>query len=189
MQKIDKNKFLFLFVNGFGPLSDPQRNGLTFLLDQLMLDDQVTDWRHAAYMLATAWHETAKTMRPIAEYGRGVGKKYGLPDKKTGHIYYGRGYVQLTWPENYQGMGQALGIDLYNEPDKAMQPDVAYAIMSRGMRKGSFTGVKLSTYINDVKCDYLHARKIINLMDCAELIAGYAVKIEGMFNQSMEVEE
>ncbi len=28
-------------------------------------------------MLATVYHETAKTMQPIEEYGRGVGRDYG----------------------------------------------------------------------------------------------------------------
>lgn len=178
MKAIDRNKFLFLYEQAqFGELTDSAQTGLCALLDFLEADADVVDPRHAAYMLATALHETGKTYRPIAEYGKGAGKKYGIMIQETGQRYYGRGYVQLTWLENYVAMGQALGVDLHHKPDLAMQPDIAYKIMSRGMRKGSFTGVKLSTYITGEKCDFLNARKIINGLDCAERIEGYAEKI------------
>ena len=58
------------------------------------------DQRWLAYMLATTFHETAEKMWPI-ENGDGAGKSYGQPDPDTGETYYGRGYVQLTWRENY----------------------------------------------------------------------------------------
>ncbi|HEY5514275.1 MAG TPA: glycoside hydrolase family 19 protein [Geomonas sp.] len=177
MDKLDRNKFLFLYEQAeFGTLTEPSQSGLCSLLDFLEADVNITDPRHAAYMLATALHETAKTYRPIAEYGKGSGRKYGTP-AANGKVFYGRGYVQLTWAENYQAMGQALGVDLYCNPDLAMQPDVSYQIMSRGMRKGSFTGVSLSRFIAGEKCDFKGARKIINGTDCDERIAGYAVKI------------
>lgn len=178
MDKIDRNKFLFLYEQAeFEALADSAQAGLCSLLDFLAADTDITDPRHASYMLATALHETGKTYRPIAEYGRGSGHKYGLP-AANGKVYYGRGYVQLTWDYNYKAMGQALGIDLYGNPDLAMQPDIAYRIMSRGMRKGSFTGVNLLRFIDGEKCDFIGARKIINGTDCAEKIAGYAEKIE-----------
>lgn len=186
MQPIDKEKFLFLYSNEYGALKESQREGIIFLLEKLMEDEGVTDIRHAAYMLATVKHECAGAWQPIAEFGRGCGKKYGIPHA-NGKIFYGRGYVQLTWAENYKAMGQALGIDLYNDPDKAMDPETAYKIMSRGMRKGSFTGVKLSLFIHDKACDYFAARKIINGLDCAEKISGYARKIEAMLQQAATV--
>ena len=49
--------------------------------------------RQTAYMLATAKHETANTFAPIEEYGKGKGLPYGKPDRKTGLVYFGRGYV------------------------------------------------------------------------------------------------
>ncbi|MBW4514576.1 MAG: M23 family metallopeptidase [Timaviella obliquedivisa GSE-PSE-MK23-08B] len=39
--------------------------------------------------------------------------------------YYGRGYFQLTWDYNYKSMGDLLGIDLVNNPDKANEPEIA----------------------------------------------------------------
>ena len=189
MNKIDLGKFLFIYQQSeFGTLSDSAQAGLTALIASLEDDEDIVDPRHAAYMLATALHETAGTFRPIAEYGKGAGKKYGITIPETGKVYYGRGYVQLTWLENYIAMGQALGVDLHHDPDLALQPGVAYQIMSRGMRMGSFTGVKLGTYIKGEACDFLNARKIINGLDCAEKIHGYAVKILDALEQSQITE-
>ena len=54
---------------------------------------------------------------------------------------YGRGYVQLTWKNNYLTLGKALGLgdDLAKNPDHVLDPDIAYEIMSYGMRNGSFS--------------------------------------------------
>jgi hypothetical protein len=54
--------------------------------------------------------------------------------------------------------------------------------MSYGMRNGSFTGKKLSDYISGTTADYVNARRIINGTDRAELIAGYATRLEPMLN-------
>lgn len=183
--KIDVEKFLFLYQSEYGPLKERQQNGLSFLLGKIGADSDIVDPRHAAYMLATTKHECAGTWQPIAEYGRGIGKKYGKPDKRTGKAYFGRGYVQLTWADNYQAMGQALKVSLLEKPELAMDPEIAWEIMKRGMMRGSFTGVKLCQFINEDRCDYVNARKIVNGLDCAEKIAGYAETIEGMLKNSM----
>lgn len=187
MDKIDRMKFMFLFYNEYGELRPSQQEGIKDLLNFLEADGEVTDIRHAAYMLATVKHECAETWCPIEEYGKGTGRKYGSP-AENGKIFYGRGYVQLTWADNYKTMGQALDIDLYNHPELACTPEVAYKVMSRGMRKGSFTGVKLSTYINDKGCDYYNTRKVINALDCAGKIAGYAKAFETMLTNSIAKE-
>jgi len=176
--KIDIEKFLFLYQQQeFKTINDHQRAGLADLLGYFSKDAAMNDLRWIAYCLATTLHETAGTWLPIAEYGRGKDKPYSKP-AENGKVFYGRGYVQLTWADNYKTMCDVCGVDLFNNPDLAMQPEIAYRIMSYGMRRGSFTGVGLKRYINDEKCDYLHARKIINGMDKAELIAGYAEKFE-----------
>ena len=138
-------------------------------------------------MLATAKHETAQTMLPIEEYGKGKTKPYGnevAVTDKNGEThknkYYGRGYVQLTWDHNYKTMSKNLnmGEDLYIYPDKALEENTAYNIMSYGMRHGSFTSRDLSRYISGNFCDYVNARRIINGTDKAQLIADYATAIE-----------
>eukprot|EP01025_Chloroclados_australasicus_P027180 TRINITY_DN26981_c0_g1_i2.p1 TRINITY_DN26981_c0_g1~~TRINITY_DN26981_c0_g1_i2.p1 ORF type:complete len:452 (-),score=37.67 TRINITY_DN26981_c0_g1_i2:270-1625(-) len=45
-------------------------------------------------------------------------------DPIPGKYYYGRGPIQLTWVCNYQAAGDALGIDLVNDPDLITSDDV-----------------------------------------------------------------
>lgn len=140
---------------------------------------------HAAYALATAFHETAHTMQPIREFGRGKSRKYGIPGKH-GQVAYGRGYVQLTWDYNYEKADKELGLKgmLNANYDLAMRPDIAAAIMVRGMQEGWFTGKANKTYLDKVPPDYINARRIINGLDKAALIAGYAAKFEVALNRA-----
>lgn len=115
-------------------------------------------------------------MQPIAEYGKGKNKPYGKPDSQTGHAYYGRGYVQLTWKANYAKMGKLLNLDLVSFPDKAMNPETAIQILFEGMTTGKsfagdFTGRHLGNYFNKNTEDWVNARKIINGLDKAHKIA------------------
>lgn len=127
-----------------------------------------------AYVLATVQHETANTFKPIAEYGKGAGRPYGKADPVTGKIYYGRGYVQLTWKSNYEKYGKILGIPLVANPDLAMKPDVALFILVHGFKTGAFTGKKLTDYVNASNRDLINARRCINGLDRAENIAALA---------------
>lgn len=139
-------------------------------------------------MLATSYHETAMTMQPIEEYGKGRGRVYGKKIKHDGQtyifpdkIYYGRGDVQLTWYENYKRMGELLGIPLLEQPELALNPEISARIMVEGMTKGKsnrgdFTGVSLENYFNSSTNDPVRARKIINGLDKASLIASYHEK-------------
>lgn len=183
MQQIDRKSFFDGYRAAFGPLEQGQVDGLEFLLASLEADEQVVDLRWGAYILATTKHETADTFRPVKEYGRGEGRPYGRP-AENGLVYYGRGYVQLTWDYNYKRMGELLGIPLYDNPDLACDPSTAYKIMSLGMRKGLFTGKRLAYYISGDSCNYQLARKIINGSDKAKLIAGYAEKFEKILRKA-----
>src|SRR6187397_2452423 len=58
-----------------GKLSARQVDGMSAILDVWESSDTQRDDRWLAYMLATAFHETAMTMQPICEYG---GKAYFL---------------------------------------------------------------------------------------------------------------
>lgn len=170
-----------------GRLTQSQVEGINFKLDAFDRIN-ITDDRWKAYMLATSYHETARTMQPIEEYGKGRGRPYGqklrhdkkpytFPDK----IYYGRGDVQLTWYENYELMGKLLGIPLLEQPELALKPDISAQIMIEGMtrgksNRGDFTGVSLETYFSSTKDDPVNARRIINGLDKANLIATYHYK-------------
>jgi len=154
----------------FGTLSQKQVEGFDAFFNEFE-HRGLTDYRFLAYMLATAWHETAKTMQPIEEYGKGKGKAY---DGK----YYGRGYVQLTWLENYRKATakNTKGWDFVLHPELALQVEPSIWICFEGMINGWFTTKKLSQYFNGTINDPIGARKIINGTDKAELIANYHLK-------------
>lgn len=165
-----------------GKIAQHQVDGTDLILDawetapMLRPGRTEPDLRWLAYMLATAFHETAKTMQPIKEFGLGHGHRYGIPDPETGHTYYGRGLVQLTWRDNYEKFSKLLGIDLVHDPNKACDPHVAVEVMRIGMRDGLFTGKKLSGYFGGTVENWVEARRIINGTDCAEQIADYGRK-------------
>lgn len=95
-----------------------------------------------------------------------------------GFKYRGRGYVQLTWKKNYRKSGEYLKKDLVNNPELALDQKNATKIMIYGMKTGMFTTKKISSYISEDSADYLNARRVINGMDKADSIAGYASKLE-----------
>ncbi len=178
-----QRKYFFDSVRGSlfgGSLTQTQVDGLVALLDYA--ERNRVDDRHLAYILATTFHETAQTMAPIAEYGHGKGKPYGVPDPTTGQTYYGRGYVQLTWLDNYQKQDTKLGLggSLVRQADLALDPEIALQILFGGMYDGDFTGVGLLQFLPCTDpasdpTDFYNARKIVNGLDCATEIRGYAV--------------
>ncbi len=82
--------------------------------------------------------------------------------------------MQVTGRRNYALFSQKLGIDLVSNPDLALTPKVAADIMYMGMTQGLFTGRKLADYFNSKTTDWVNARRIINGLDRAALIASYA---------------
>jgi putative chitinase len=164
-----------------GAMKQQQVDGQKIILMYWDLDTPTDDLRWLAYMLATVYHECARKMWPIREIGRGKGKAYGRVDK-NGNVYYGRGFVQLTWKENYDKASAALGLiddrDLVLHPDLALDSLIATQIMFRGMAEGWFTTRKLGHYFNDVEDDAITARRIINndVSKNGKMIAGYHEK-------------
>jgi hypothetical protein len=132
----------------------------------------------AAYVLATAYHETAHTMKPVREMG---GEKYLR--SKPYYPYVGMGFVQLTWKRNYEHASKKLGADFVSNPKELLRPDYSAAILVIGMKEGWFAGDKtgrhkLDRYITLSKSDWRNARRIVNGMDKATLIAGYALEYD-----------
>lgn len=197
--KFNHTSFFTGYRTIYGKLSQTQVSGLDNLLGYIELDNDVSDLRWAAYMLATIKHECADTFQPITEQGAksyfnkydagtALGKQLGNTVKGDGYLFRGRGYVQITGRANYQKMSGVLGLTgedgLLLHPEHALHPDVAYHIMSYGMRTGSFTGKKLGDYINAKGVDYRQARKIINRLDKADVIKEYAVNFETLLTNS-----
>ena len=175
-------------------LTQGQVSGMGAILDACPPD---LGTQELAYCLATAFHETAKTMLPIKELGGdayfrrmydplgdrpATAKTLGNTQPGDGATFAGRGYVQLTGRANYRratGELQNRGyldrsLDLTVAPDMAMTPDIAAPIMFLGMTEGWFTGKKLEHYFGLGKLgDPVNARRIINGTDKAAAIAGY----------------
>lgn len=189
--KFDRKKFFAGFRASIdSTIEQAQVDGLEFLLGQIEKDPHWKDYRHIAYALATVYHETAGSFQPVEEgYYLGSKAKVKAFQKTLRYYpYYGRGYVQLTWETkripNYSKASKALGVDFVKHPDLVMKPEYAYQILTLGMHQGWFTGKKLTDYINDVQRDYRNARKIINGLDKAGLIAGYAKEFEDILRTS-----
>lgn len=171
---MNKDAFYATVAAKLGRLSDMQRRGFETVLAACA----GAPLAHAAYMLATPWHETAKTMQPVRE------AFWLTEDWRKTHLryypWYGRGYVQLTWEKNYQRADDELGLggSLIANADRAMEPAIAAQIMRKGMDEGWFTGVKLSAVLpmSGVadREHYMNARTIINGHDKADLIEDYA---------------
>lgn len=164
----------------FSKVNDSQMRGMDAILTAWEENKLLQDERWLAYMLATVYHETGRTFEPIEEWGKGMRKPYGekiklnrkrydFPDK----LYFGRGFVQLTWYENYEKFGRILKLPLLEEPELALRLDVSVRVLFLGMTQGLFTGVNLARYFNDEREDWVKARKIINGLDKAELIGLY----------------
>lgn len=146
------------------------------LLKQTASENGVTDPAHIAYILATAKLET-DNYNSLTEYADGSAyegrQDLGNYYAGDGVRYKGRGYVQITGRANYQRMGDRLGYDLVNNPELALNPNIAALITVIGMRDGMFTGVKLSDYGYGDSFDSFNARRIINGLNVADLVQAY----------------
>jgi predicted chitinase len=178
----NRDKFFSGYRAAFGSLNQKQVDGLNFLLDKLEEDD--FSLPQASYVLATVDHETAHTFQPIKEIReRKTSPRRANQDRYWLDNFYGRGYVQITWRKNYEKFGIA------DNPDLALEPETAYTILSEGMKGGDFTGKKLSDYINDEETNFIDARKVVNGLDKADLIAGRARKFQNILQTSLMGED
>lgn len=175
-----------------GALSQGQVDGMKIIIDGFRQfgDGSVTK---LAYILATVFHETARTMQPVKETQFGADAPTDAQVKarltkawKAGKLpwvkrdywsggFFGRGYVQLTHEANYARAGRELGIDLVADPDKALEPEIAVRVLIEGMMEGWFTSKKLGDYITNSAFDFEAARRVVNGTDRAGEIAGYAM--------------
>lgn len=171
-----------------GSLSQRQVEGLNAVTEAWDRSGD-KDSRKLAYLLATTFHETARTMQPVHERGEKsyfdkyepgtkIGSALGNTVAGDGFRFRGRGYVQLTGRANYRKAGLKMSVALLDNPDKALEPAIAGMALVRGSLEGWFTGKKLGDYINASGADYVNARRIINGTDKAQVIAGYARSFE-----------
>jgi len=188
MDPIDRSEF-FRRVRGrpfCGRLIVGEVTGCETILDHWENGHGREDDRWLAYLLGTAFHETAGTMAAIHEYGGAayferrygpqtmVGRALGNVEPGDGARFHGRGFVQLTGRANYADWSMRLDLDLLAEPDLALRPDIAARILIDGAILGTFTGRRLSDYFGETANDWFGARRIINRLDRARDIAALA---------------
>jgi predicted chitinase len=155
--------------------------GLEKVLDYAI--QRKTPINDLAYILATAWWESAQTMHPVVE-------AYWLSEawRKKNLRYYpwhGRGLIQTTWEDNYIKMGKEIGVDLTDDPDLLLEWEYALPALFVGMEKGLYTGKDLDVYIDDIDesdaedlKEYVGARRIVNGTDKATQIGKIALTFE-----------
>jgi predicted chitinase len=183
--RIDRKTFYDNFRSAWGRLTQSQVDGINYLLNNIEQDtrpavNNKTVWmRQIAYVFSTVKHEVANTYQPITEYGN-----ENCPRYDGGCTYKGRGYVQLTHKYNYKKFSSIVGVDLVSYPSRALEPNIAYTVLSHGMHYGIFTGKKLGSYIRSGTTDYVNARRVVNGLDKASLLAGYATSFQVIMEKS-----
>ncbi|MNS02526.1 Spore cortex-lytic enzyme precursor [compost metagenome] len=112
------------------PLKNVQENWPH--LKKALAEAGITDRNSALAVLAISARESAMT--PILEFASGEAynnrANLGNTQPGDGPRYKGRGYIQLTGRANYRYFGNKLGVDLENNPDLAMRPDIAAKVVA-----------------------------------------------------------
>lgn len=167
--------FFALVRQKLGPLNQGEVTGINRLLKAAGDAGWGLSW--TAYgALSTPWHETYipatdRRMQPVKEVG-GSSRPYAP--------YFGRGDVQLTHRRNYEAAGKLIGVDLVNDPDKALDPDISAQVLICGLEAGLFDcdgktiAQRLPTDRMATPAEFTLARRMVNVNDKAALIAGYA---------------
>ncbi len=165
-------------------LGQSQVEGMEGILDAFMTHGDGRD-KTLAYALATAYHETGSKMIPVREgfastdasARKIVAKRaYGKPAGKYGHVYYGRGHVQLTWIDNYKESSNDAMYDLVAYPDKMLDPVISARVLIKGLLDGRWNAQRkgIAVYLpTDGQDDLKNARRTVNITDKWELIGGY----------------
>ena len=174
-----------------GKLTTKQVAGTKALLEECT----ALPHHHTAYVLATAAHETGFRMQPVREgfassdeqaariitsmFNRGrITRNYSKKHPATNQRYFGRGYVQLTWYENYSKTGIALDLDLVNNPGLMLDPEISAKAIVWGMQTGAYRRNKsLNSEIKTgTRNEFIRARDMINgdVSKNGPLVAGYA---------------
>lgn len=166
-----------------------QTDGLKLILTEWQARKPDGDLRWLAYMLSTAFHETNQQMQPVREAYWVKNAEAWRKSHLSYYPYYGRGYVQLTHPDNYKKAGAVVGHDLLSDPDKALDAGIATIVMFVGMEEGWFRGGSkphnLPRYFSSTVDDPVGARAIINGKE-TKVVAGVKVLLATIIAQYHE---
>ncbi len=182
LRKLDIDRFKEICAkqfckNGNSNSCTEKMKNLELVASYIKADERVTNLKLAAFFFATIAVETGiKNFNPTEEIGKGKGRNYGVVDKKTGQVYYGRGWVQLTHKGNYQNVSSIMRIDFVNKPELVLEPKNAYEILYLSTTKGwletyrsndkgagGTIPIKVTDFIdNNGNLDYSLTRAVIN---------------------------
>lgn len=198
MLLLDRKKFWDGYHKAFdahGPTTQKTVDALNYILDRFEDEPRIKFVSWAAYILATAYHESGingNHFVPVKEGKARVGTKVWEKYQKKywGTGFYGRGIIQTTHKENYLKLGQRLGVgDMFvNNPDLLLELKWSYESIVLGMTEGIYRSdskgrKNLARYLKSDDASvsqYVQARDIVN-GDVAKnglMIANYAEKFE-----------
>ena len=188
-------------------LGAAQKTGINLILDEWEKTPNPGDLEGLAYVLAGVLHETGGRMQPIIEttgprdtkpvsvdtaiarlesaFARGqlpwVKFPYWRKDAQ-GLSWLGRGTIQNTHKANYTKLAKRFGVSLDTDPDLILRdPALDARITVWGHIEGIWTGKKLDSFRGR---PYREWRPIVNGMDKADLIAGYAYAFGAALNKA-----
>lgn len=187
--KLKENKAIELYKSSGGTIGF--ENSLRDVFDYASKDSRITDVKQLAYLLATAKIESDyslqrweadylcgkqgvpyqdKPCQKALDYYRSTsGSKqnyYNLGTDRRGLPYFGRGLIQLTGKSNYDYYGKKIGVNLVNNPEKALDKKTSYNVAVEYLKEkrgGQYAkdGKKRSTFDLVSDGDFALARKSV----------------------------
>lgn len=151
----------------------PVRENMNYSADRILA---VFGSKHSAKVTSAEAKKLARNPEALAErvYGLGNPKKareLGNTLPGDGWKYRGGGLDQRTGKYNYTRVG-------ITDPEDVLDFDVAAKLICDDMMSGAYTGKRLDEYVTLQFSNFEPARQVINRMDQASKIAGYARSID-----------
>lgn len=150
-------------------------------------------------MAATVAIETAHTFRPVRE-AFWMSEEWRRVNLARYYPFYGRGYIQVTWRENYAEYGPKIAklwgaggwesdFDLVGNPDNALNPDISAAISALYFRDHGGDGLALIPKAANLR-DWREVRRLVQGADAGlDDLVRIATSLEEISEPGIEPEQ